>query len=168
MKLPNWIRRTPKSNVSVKKLKRSRSGSQRKRKRSSYVATSLTSKNFYPAEEFFRPTQKYDLVYKNNETPPVPATPSIYEERHNLISYLPNNTQHSQHQQHNFQQHFERSNLLPYSDLFRSLPANLPFQHNYGSVSSRHQKHSSTSNIATMQVPGHDKHFHRRRSKVKN
>uniref|UniRef100_A0A182MCX4 Uncharacterized protein n=1 Tax=Anopheles culicifacies TaxID=139723 RepID=A0A182MCX4_9DIPT len=74
MKLPKWIRRTPKSNVGVKSIVKSSGhssdggggGSQRhrrkscsaalkgKRKRNSYVSSAITTKNFYPAEHFFK------------------------------------------------------------------------------------------------------------------
>uniref|UniRef100_A0A182K7F1 Uncharacterized protein n=1 Tax=Anopheles christyi TaxID=43041 RepID=A0A182K7F1_9DIPT len=74
MKLPKWIRRTPKSNVGVKSIVKSSGhssdggGSQRhrrkscsaslkgKRKRNSYVSSAITTKNFYPAEHFFKTT----------------------------------------------------------------------------------------------------------------
>ncbi|XP_049530422.1 uncharacterized protein LOC125948432 isoform X3 [Anopheles darlingi] len=83
MKLPKWIKRTPKSNVGVKSVVKTTSGSgatngstavggggsQRhrrktsstggssvkgKRKRNSYVSSAITTKNFYPAEHFFK------------------------------------------------------------------------------------------------------------------
>ncbi|XP_062555755.1 tight junction protein ZO-1 isoform X3 [Armigeres subalbatus] len=71
MKLPEWMKRGPKSNVGVKSLKKSgstnssrsshrhkrkssTSSSKGKRKRNSYVSSSITTKNFYPAEHFFR------------------------------------------------------------------------------------------------------------------
>ncbi|KFB52935.1 AGAP013240-PA-like protein [Anopheles sinensis] len=79
MKLPKWIKRGPKSNVGVKSIVKSSGGSdgaagggtgggnsQRhrrksssaslkgKRKRNSYVSSAITTKNFYPAEHFFK------------------------------------------------------------------------------------------------------------------
>lgn len=71
MKLPEWMKRGPKSNVGVKSLKKSNSvnsyrgphrhhrksstsSSKGKRKRNSYVSSSITTKNFYPAEHFFK------------------------------------------------------------------------------------------------------------------
>uniref|UniRef100_A0A182NSN1 Uncharacterized protein n=1 Tax=Anopheles dirus TaxID=7168 RepID=A0A182NSN1_9DIPT len=82
MKLPKWIRRTPKSNVGVKSIvktsghssdghggsggggggggghrhrRKTSSGSLKgKRKRNSYVSSAITTKNFYPAEHFFK------------------------------------------------------------------------------------------------------------------
>ncbi|XP_058454129.1 uncharacterized protein LOC131432084 isoform X3 [Malaya genurostris] len=89
MKLPEWMKRSPKCNVGVTSIKKSKSvgsyrGSHRhrrksstssnkgKRKRNSYVSSSITTKNFYPAEEFFKDSPRFNNTYPQhaNTLPP--------------------------------------------------------------------------------------------------
>uniref|UniRef100_A0A182Q9C3 Uncharacterized protein n=1 Tax=Anopheles farauti TaxID=69004 RepID=A0A182Q9C3_9DIPT len=97
MKLPKWIRRTPKSNVGVKSIvktsghssdsgggaggghrhrRKTSSGSVKgKRKRNSYVSSAITTKNFYPAEHFFK------------TGPPPPALDGRVDETERMARY---------------------------------------------------------------------------------
>lgn len=83
MKLPDWIRRTPKSNVGVAGIKKSSSGGSHrgsqghkrrssvssnkgKRKRNSYVSSSITTKNFYPVEHFLKSSPDFNGYFSQH------------------------------------------------------------------------------------------------------
>ncbi|XP_065075813.1 tight junction protein ZO-2 isoform X18 [Ochlerotatus camptorhynchus] len=100
MKLPEWMKRGPKSNVGVKSLKKSNSvnsyrGSHRhhrqsstssskgKRKRNSYVSSSITTKNFYPVEHFFKSGPDNNGFY-NQHANTLPANMNGYNYRNQL------------------------------------------------------------------------------------
>lgn len=59
MKFLKCIKRVPKSNVNVKKIK---SSNRRKRQRNSYVSSSIITRNFYPSDQFPRKNQDAERV----------------------------------------------------------------------------------------------------------